>query len=61
MKEIRFPLMSQKEFASVVFDSCILSCHEVSDMIKHYTHVLSTPLPYKQTPGKANAPIRRCY
>ena len=25
VKEIRFPLMSQKEFASVVFDSYILS------------------------------------
>jgi len=50
VKEIRFPLISQKEFASVVFDSYILSFHEVGDMMKHYSNVLSTPLPYKQTP-----------
>jgi len=61
VKEIRFPLMSQREFASVVFDSYILSFQEVGDMIKHYANVLSTPLPYKpQTPRKAYTPIRRC-
>ena len=48
VKEIRFPLISEKEFASVVFDSHILSFHEVGDMMKHYNNVLSTPLPYKQ-------------
>ena len=40
VKEIRFPLMSQREFASVVFDSYILSFQEVGDMIKHYANVL---------------------
>ena len=50
VKAIRFPLISQQEFASVVFDSYILSFHEVGDMMKHYSNVLSTPLPYKQTP-----------
>ena len=45
VKEIRFPLTSQKEFASVVLDSHILSFQEVGDMIKHYNNVLSTPLP----------------
>jgi len=52
--------MSQSEFASDVFDSYILSFQEVGDMIKHYANVLSTPLPYKQTPRKAYTPIRRC-
>ena len=52
--------MSQKKFAIVVFDSCILSFQEVGDMVKHCTYVLSTPLPDKQTPRKATAPIRRC-
>ena len=60
VKEIRFPLMSQKKFAIVVFDSCILSCQEVGEMVKHCNYVLSTPLPNKQTPRKATAPIRRC-
>ena len=50
MKEIRFPLISKKEFVSVVFDSYILSFQEVGDMMKHYSNVLSTPLPYKQIP-----------
>ena len=50
VKEIRFPFISQEEFASVVFDSHILSFQEFGDMIKHYNNVLSTPLPYKQIP-----------
>ena len=57
LKAIRFPLMSQKEFTSVVFDSYILSFQELSDMMKHYNGVLTSPLPYKQTPRII---IRRC-
>ena len=60
VKEIRFPLMSQKEFASVVFDSYILSFQEFGDMMKHYNNVLFSSLPYKQTPRRASTPIRRC-
>ena len=58
VKEIRFPLISQKEFASVVFDSYILSFQEVGNMMKHYNNVLSTPLPYKQIPRSTY--IRGC-
>ena len=58
VKEIRFPLISQKEFATVVFDSHILSFQEVGDMIKLYNNVLSIPLPYKQIPRLGY--IRRC-
>ena len=50
LKEIRFPLMSQEEFASFVIDSNILNLHEVGDMIKHYSQVLTSPLPYLQSP-----------
>jgi len=60
VKEIRFPLMSQKEFASVVFDSYILSYQEFGDMMKYYNDVLFSPLPYKQTPRIASTLIRRC-
>ena len=60
VKEIRFPLMSQKEFASVVFDSYILSFQEVGDMMKYYSDVLFSSLPYKQTPRIASTLIRRC-
>jgi len=58
LKEIRFPLISQQEFASVVCDSYILSFEEVVDMMKHYNNVSSTPLPYKQAPRLGY--IRRC-
>ena len=60
VKEIRFPLMSQQEFASVVFDSYILSFQEVGDMMKYYSDVLFSSLPYKQTPRIASTLIRRC-
>ena len=58
VEEIRFPVISQKEFVSVVFDSHILSFQEFGDMMKHYNNVLSTPLPYKQIPRLGY--IRRC-
>ena len=58
LKEIRFPLISQQDFVSVVCDSYILSFQEVVDMMKHYNSVSSTPLPYKQTPRLAGS--RRC-
>ena len=50
LKEIRFPLMSLKEFASFVIDSNILNMQEVGDMIKHYGLVVTSPLPYLQCP-----------
>ena len=50
VKEMRFPLMSQKEFAIFVIDTKILNMEEVSDMIKHYSQVLTSPLPYLQSP-----------
>ncbi|XP_078348836.1 BTB/POZ domain-containing protein 6-like [Oculina patagonica] len=57
VKSIRFPLMSQKEFASAVFDSYILTFQEFGEMTKHYNGVLPSSLPYKQTPRIA---IHRC-
>ena len=50
VKAIRFPLMSQKEFASVVIDSDILTPREVGDMVKLYSDVLSSSLPFMQVP-----------
>ena len=49
VKSIRFPLMPRKEFVSTVFDSAILTWKEVGDMIKHYSDVLTSPLPFLQT------------
>ncbi|XP_068759594.1 BTB/POZ domain-containing protein 6-like [Montipora capricornis] len=46
LREIRFPLMTEKEFASFVIDSNILNIQEFGDMIKRYNHVLTSPLPF---------------
>ena len=50
VKAIRFPLMSQQEFASVVIDSRILTLDEVGDMMKHFSDVSTIFLPFVQTP-----------
>ena len=50
VKEIRFPLMSQKKFASVVIDSHMLTSKETEDMIKYYSNVLTSPLSFVQVP-----------
>ena len=50
LKAIRFPLMSQQEFASVVIDSRILTLDEFGDMMKHFSDVSTTSLPFVQTP-----------
>ena len=48
VKGIRFPLMTSAEFATVVYDTDILSRKETGDMIKYYSNVLKTPLPFLQ-------------
>ena len=51
VKAIRFPLMSQKEFVSVVFDSRILNFQELSELMKYYSDVeLTYPLTFIPTP-----------
>lgn len=50
VKAVRFPLMSQKEFCSVVPDCNILTMKEIVDMMKHYSDVLTSPLPFVQDP-----------
>ena len=59
VKAIRFPLMSQKEFASVVPDCNILTMKEVGDMMKYYSDVLTTPLPFRQAPRVG--PSQQCF
>ena len=49
VKAIRFPLMSDKEFASAVFDSYILTLQEIGAMMKHYSGVLTSPLPFQKS------------
>ena len=44
LKGIRFPLMEQKEFASVVLDCDILSKKELVDLMKYFNGVLTIPV-----------------
>ena len=60
VKAIRFPLMSQHEFATVVVDSHILALEEVVDLVKHYNGVLTTSLSFKQTPRNESLIVHRC-
>ena len=50
VKAIRFPLMSQKEFAFVVINADILTLKEVGDMMKHYVDGLTSYSPFLQVP-----------
>ena len=60
VKAIRFPLMSQHEFASVVIDSDILTLKEVGDLIKHFTGILTPSLPFIQAPRKDSSTVYQC-
>ena len=60
VKAIRFPLMSQHEFASAVIDSGILTLKEVGDLIKYFTGVLAPSLPFIQARRKDSLTVYRC-
>ena len=51
VKAIRFSLIPEKEFASVVLDCDILTETEICDMIKHYNDIdLKSPLAFMHSP-----------
>ena len=49
LNAIRFPLMSQKEFLSVVPNN-ILTKKEIFDLMKHYNGMLTSPLQFSASP-----------
>ena len=62
VKAIRFPLMSQKEFISVVPDCNILTTKEIVDMMKHFNDVLTSPLQFLTAPRvKAITSFHECH
>ena len=62
VKAIRFPMMSQKEFVSVVLDCRILNFGEMSELMKFYNDVeLTSPLPFIQTPRTDSTQLHQCY
>ena len=48
VKSIRFPTMEEKEFASVVLDSKILTKEELCDLMKNFNGVLTTPVGFPE-------------
>ena len=64
VKAIRFPLMSEKEFVSVVLDCRILNFGEMSELMKYYNDVeLTSPLPFIHTPRAGSIKLHQliCY
>ena len=49
VKGIRFPMMEQKEFASVVLECDILSKKEVYDLVRYFNSVLDTSVGFCET------------
>ena len=50
VKAVRYPLMLEKEFASVVIESEILTLEEAGDMMKHFKELPTSSLPFIQAP-----------
>ena len=48
VKALRFPVMEQSEFASVVLDTTILTQEEVFDIMKFFSSVLTTPVGFPE-------------
>ena len=48
VKSIRFPVMKEKEFVSVVLDCNILTQKECFDMMKYFNSVLNTPVGFPE-------------
>ena len=58
IKEIRFPLMKEKEFATVVLDAKILSPDEISLFFKFFNSVLATPVGFPERRRSGGPPYR---
>ena len=61
VKALRFPVMTQEEFATVVIDSKILTYDEVANVIKYFSSVQNPPVGFPAT--KRSGPslkLRRC-
>ena len=63
VKGIRFPVMKEVEFATVVIDSRILTPEEVSAFFKYFNSVLNSPLEFLESirSGFRDEDVCRCY
>ena len=61
VKVIRFPIMKQEDFASVVLDSKILREKEIVDIIKRLSSVSKSPMGFPETKRyRCSGDIQRC-
>jgi len=61
VKGIRFPVMTHKEFASVVLDSKILTLDEVSDIVKYLSSVKGAQIGFPVLKRGASSGLERCF
>ncbi|KAL9951128.1 hypothetical protein ACROYT_G043735 [Oculina patagonica] len=59
VKEIRFPVMEEKEFAKAVPDSEILTPQELANMMKHFNSELASPVGIEGT--KRDGTLQSCF
>jgi len=60
VKEIRFPVMTHEEFASVVLDSKILTLDEVSGIVKYLSSVKGAQVGFPVSKRGASSGVERC-
>ena len=61
VKGIHFPVMTQKEFASVVLDSKILTLDEVTDIVKYLSSVKGAQVGFPVSKRGACSGLERCF
>ena len=59
VKGMRFPTMTQEDFASVVLDSGILMTEEIVQIVKYFNSVLSSPVGFSET-KRCGSLFQRC-
>ena len=60
VKAIRFPTMTQDDFASVVLDSGILMTEEIVEIVKYFSSVLTSPVGFSETKRCGSLSVQRC-
>jgi len=61
VKGIRFPVMTHKEFASVVLDSKLLTLDEVTDIVKYLSSVKGPQVGFPVSKRGACSGLERCF
>ena len=60
VKAIRFPTMTQGDFASVVLDSRILMTEEIVEIVKYFSSVLTSTVGFSETKRCGSLSVQRC-